>query len=82
MGYDSGSKQVINLSMDNQGGAFMGAGALTDDTASWSGDGYMAGQKVKVRESMTKVDPKKTTHKIEFDFGKGFQLAGEDICTK
>ena len=82
LGYDAGSKQITNVSVDNMGSISMGAGPMTGDTISWSGEGYMMGSKAKVRESMTKVSPKQVTHKFEVDMGKGFQPMGEDVCKR
>jgi hypothetical protein len=82
LGYDPATKQIINVSMDNTGAAYMGAGPIAGSVASWTGEGYMMGAKVKVRETMTKVDPKNVVHKFEVDMGKGFQAMGEDTCKK
>jgi hypothetical protein len=82
MGYDAGTKQITTVSVDNMGSASMGAGPISGNTASWSGESFMMGQKVKTRETMTKVDPKNITHKVEVDMGKGFQPMGEDVCKK
>jgi hypothetical protein len=82
MGYEPASKQVTNVAVDNTGAVSMGVGPLTATTASWSGEGYMMGKKVKTRETMTKDGPKQLTHKMEVDMGKGFQVMGEDVCKK
>jgi len=82
MGYDAGTKQVTNVTLDNMGSASMGAGPLAGNVASWTGEGFMMGQKVKTRETMTKVDAKNVTHKAEVDMGKGFVPMGEDVCKK
>jgi pyruvate/2-oxoglutarate dehydrogenase complex dihydrolipoamide acyltransferase (E2) component len=82
LGYESATKQITNVSVDNMGGISMGAGPLTGTMATWSGEGYMNGAKVKTRETMTKDGPKAVTHKFEVDMGKGFQLMGTDVCKK
>jgi hypothetical protein len=82
LGYEPASKQITNASVDNTGAISMGVGPLTATTASWSGDGYMMGKKVKTRETMIKDGPKQITHKMEVDMGKGFQFMGEDVCKK
>lgn len=82
LGYDTGSKQLVNVSVDSTGAASMGTGPISGASASWSGDGYMMGTKVKSRETMTKDSPKQVTHKLEIDMGKGFQPMGEDVCKK
>jgi hypothetical protein len=82
VGYESMSKQIISLGVDSMGTASMGMGPLSETSMSWTGDGYMMGQKVKLRETMTKVAPKQVTHTMEVDMGKGFQKMGEDVCKK
>ena len=82
LGYEPATKQIVNLSMDNTGAAYMGVGPIAGNVVSWSGDGYMGGSKIKIRESMTKTDPKNVVHKYEVDMGKGFQVMGEDLCKK
>jgi Protein of unknown function (DUF1579) len=82
LGYEPGTKQITNVSMDNTGAVYMGTGPLTEKTASWNAEGYMMGTKVKVRETMTKVGPKEVTHKFEVDMGKGYQPMGEDVCKR
>jgi hypothetical protein len=82
LGYEPGTKQIANLSMDNTGVFSMALGPLSATTASWTGDAYVMGKKVKSRESMTKDGPKQVTHKYEIDMGKGFQTMGTDICKK
>jgi hypothetical protein len=82
IGYEPGTKQVTSVSIDNMGAISMGVGPLNATTASWTGEGYMMGTKMKTRESFTKVGPKELSHKFEGDMGKGFQLMGEDVCKK
>jgi hypothetical protein len=40
------------------------------------------GMKTKVRETMTRKDPKTVEHTFEVDMGKGFMPIGTDICKK
>lgn len=82
MGYDPGTKQILNVSVDNTGGASLSAGPIEGNTATWTGDAYMMGMKVKVRESLSLKSAREATHKYEVDVGKGFQVMGEDICKK
>jgi len=82
LGYDQGSKQIINVSVDDTGSASMAAGPITANSATWSGEAYMMGSKVKVREVMTLKGPKEAYHKFEVDMGQGFQTMGEDTCQK
>jgi hypothetical protein len=82
LGFEPTSKQITNVSVDNTGGISMGAGPLSDTTASWTGEGFAMGTRVKIRETLTKDSPKKIKHKFEIDMGKGFQPMGEDDCKK
>ena len=42
----------------------------------------MMGQKVKMRETMSKKGDKEVEHTFEIDMGKGFQPMGTDSCKK
>ena len=59
-----------------------GAGKITDGVATYSGEAYMMGMKMKTRETMGAKGPKEGFHKLEIDLGKGFTLMGEDNCKK
>ena len=50
IGWDPGSQQVIVTGIDSTGGAAFGAGKITGDTATYTGEGYMMGAKTKTRE--------------------------------
>jgi hypothetical protein len=82
LGYEPGTRQIISLAVDSMGAASMALGPISGDAATWTGDSYMMGKKMKMRESITKVGPKELKHRYEADTGKGFQLWGEDICKK
>lgn len=82
IGYDEASTQVKSVGWDSMGNASVGAGTMTADTISYSGETTMMGHKMKFRETMTKTGPKALTHKFEADHGKGWQVMGEDTCTK
>lgn len=82
IGYEIGTKQAITVGVDNMGTASLGMGPLTASAVSWTGEGYMMGQKVKMRETITKVAPKQVTHTFEVDLGKGFVKMGDDVCKK
>lgn len=82
IGYEPASRQVVSVTLDNAGTIMMGAGRILGAVASWTGEGYMNGKKVKTRETFTKTGPKELTHKIEADLGKGFQVLAEDLCKK
>jgi hypothetical protein len=82
IGYDDNAKQVKSVGWDSMGGASMGTGTMTADTITWTGETMMMGQRMKIRDTMTKTGPKTATHKMEADQGKGFQVMAEDTCTK
>jgi hypothetical protein len=82
VGFDPGSAQVLVSAVDNTGGASFGTGKIEGDKVTYVSDGYMMGQKMKVREVMGKTAPKEAFHTMEVDMGKGFQLFGEDRCKK
>ncbi len=81
-GYDPTTKQVMSVSMDDAGGFVIERGVPKGDDMVMTGEGFMMGMKVKVRETMTKKGPKDVVHKMEVDMGKGYQLMGEDVCKK
>jgi hypothetical protein len=83
LGYDVAAKAPVNLTYDSMGTFVVehGPGA-TPDKLTFTGDGQMMGMKAKVRETMTKKDPKTVEHAFEVDMGKGFQPVGTDVCKK
>jgi hypothetical protein len=83
MGYEPVSKTALFMGADSMGGNVNAAGTgATPESVSFVGDGFMMGQKVKFRETMTRKSDKEVAHKSEVDMGKGFQLAFEDLCKK
>jgi hypothetical protein len=82
LGYEMGSRQVVTVGVDSMGTISMGMGPLSETTATWTGEGYMMGQKVKMRETITKTAPKQVSHSFEVDLGKGFTKMGDDVCKK
>lgn len=82
MGYDAGTKHVILTGIDSSGGASLETGPIEGDSVTATGDGYLMGSKVKVRETMAKKGPKEMVHTFEVDMGHGFQMLGEDTCKK
>lgn len=82
IGFDPGSNQLIVVGHDSMGSATFGSGPISGDTAVVTEEGFMMGNKVKLRETMTKKGPKEVYHKYEMDMGKGFQALGEDTCKK
>ena len=83
MGYDTGSKKFILAQMDSMGSFLTETSAgFQGDTITWAGEGYMMGQKLKIREKMIKKSDKEVVHTMEADMGKGFMVMGEDTCKK
>ena len=82
IGWDPGSQQIIVTGIDNAGGLGTGAGKITGDSVTYTGEQYMMGMKMKTRETMASKGPKEAFHKIEIDMGKGFMPMGEDTCKK
>jgi Protein of unknown function (DUF1579) len=80
--YQPEAKTFVMTSHDDMGGAGLATSpGFSGDSIAFTGDAYMMGQKVKVRDTMTKGD-KTLSHKMEVDMGKGFQLMGEDSCKR
>ena len=82
IGWDPGTQQVIVTGVDSTGGMGQGAGKIADGVATYTGEAYMMGMKMKTRETMGAKSPKEGFHKLEIDMGKGFMLMGEDNCKK
>lgn len=80
--HDDTNKMLTQISWDNMGGASMGTGSISGESMTWTGEGVNIGQKMKTRDTMTKTSAKTITHKFEADMGKGWQVMGEDSCTK
>jgi hypothetical protein len=83
MGYDAGAKSAVNVNYDNWGGySIEMAPGATADLVTFTGEGHTMGMKTKVRETMTRKDPKTVEHTFEIDMGKGFMPVGTDVCKK
>jgi hypothetical protein len=82
IGWDPGQQQIIVAGVDSTGGLGTGAGKIADGAATYTGESYMMGMKLKTRETMGTKSPKEGFHKLEIDMGKGFALMGEDTCKK
>jgi len=81
--YQPAAKMFAITASDDMGGAaYETSTGFAGDTITFVGEGFMMGQKVKIRETMTRGPDKGTTHKYEADMGKGFQLMGEDTCKR
>jgi hypothetical protein len=82
IGYQPGAKLFTMTSSDDTGGGeYVTSTGFQGDVITFTGEGYMMGQKVKMRETMSK-NGKDAGHKAEADMGKGFQLMGEDTCKR
>jgi hypothetical protein len=83
LGYDAASKTALFMAADSMGGNVNASGSgATGDSVTFTGEGFMMGQKVKYRETMTHRSDKEVEHKSELDTGKGFQLFADDVCKK
>ena len=71
MNYDSTGNYAVEHATD-----------ATADKITFVGDGSMVGKKVKVRETMTRKDPKNVEHTFEVDMGKGFTSIAVNLCKK
>ena len=80
LGHDG--KQVLTTNVDAMGGMASGTGVVSGDTITLNDEGFMMGNKVKMRETIEKKGDKEVLHKFEADMGKGFQPMGEDVCKK
>jgi hypothetical protein len=75
-------KTLVSTNMDSMGNASFTSGPLGPEGGTTTGDGYMMGTKVKLRETVQKKGDKEMNHKVEVDAGKGFMVAVEDNCKK
>lgn len=81
--YQPGVKIFTLTSSNDMGGAtFQTAPSMEGEVLAFSGEAYVMGQKIKVRETITRAAPKGASHKFEADMGSGFQSMGEDVCTR
>jgi hypothetical protein len=83
LGYDAASKTALFMAADSMGGNVNAAATgATGESVSFVGDGYMNGQKVKMKQTMSRKSDKEVEHSIEVDTGKGFQSFIKDECKK
>jgi len=75
-------KTLVSTNMDSMGNTSFTSGPLGPDGGTTTGEGFMMGAKVKLRETVQKKGDKELYHKVEVDSGKGFALAAEDNCKK
>jgi hypothetical protein len=83
LGYQPGAHLFTLTAVDTAGATELATSpGFEGDTITFTGQTYMNGLAVKVRESMTKRGAKEVLHKIEIDGGKGLQPVGEDTCKR
>lgn len=83
LGYEPSTKSAVNVTFDSTGAAAIETAAgATPELVTFLGEGYMAGKKVKMRETMTHKTANEVEHTSEVDMGMGFQKMGSDICKK
>jgi hypothetical protein len=82
IGFDNAARQLVTANVDNMGGSSHGTGSIADTALTWTGEGFMNGKKVKMRDTLTKSGPRQLTHVFEVDMGMGLQKIGENLCTK
>jgi len=81
VGYDKGSGDLTFTSIDSMGGTTLESGKPEADTVTTTGEGYMMGKKVKIRETLWHKD-KTGGHSAEVDMGHGWVQLGKDECKK
>jgi hypothetical protein len=73
----------VVIGYDDMGGALSETSpGFVGNTITFVGDGFMLGQQVQARETMTRVPDDGLIHTHEVDFGDGFQLINEDTCRR
>ncbi len=83
LGYNPQTQQTTMTTFDSTGGMMHATGSgMQGDTLTFTGEGTHGGQKVKVRETMTKKSDKEITNRVEVDSGQGFQQVMEQTCKK
>lgn len=83
LGYNPNTKQTTMTNFDSSGGMVQSTGTgIQGDTLTFTGEGTHGGQKVKVRETMTKKGDKEVTRRVEVDSGQGYQPVVEETCKK
>jgi hypothetical protein len=85
IGYQPAAHVFTVTSVDSSGFTELATSpGFEGETITFSGQAYMGGRTVKVRESMTRRGAKEIGHKLEaeIDPGKGLQVIGEDSCKR
>ena len=81
VGYDKGAGDITFTSIDSMGGTTLESGKPEADAVTTTGEGFMMGKKVKVRETLWHKD-KAGGHTAEVDMGHGWVQFGKDDCKK
>jgi hypothetical protein len=81
IGYAKVPEEFTMTAIDSMGGTSKSSGKLEGDTVTFTGEAFMMGQKVKVRETLWHKD-KAGGHTMEVDMGKGWMPFGKDECKK
>jgi len=81
VGYDQGAGEITLTSIDSLGGTTLESGKPEADTVTTTGEGFMMGKKVKIRETLWHKD-KTGGHTAEVDMGHGWVQLGKDECKK
>ena len=71
--------EITFTSVDSMGGSTLESGKPEADSVTTTGEGYMMGHKVKIRETLWHKD-KTGGHNAEMDMGKGWMSMGKDEC--
>jgi hypothetical protein len=77
----NGAGEMTFTSVDSMGGSSLESGKPEADTLTTTGEGFMMGQKVKIRETLWHKD-KAGGHTAEADMGKGWVKMGTEECKK
>ncbi len=81
VGYDKGAGELTFTSVDSLGGTSLESGKPEADSVTTTGEAFMMGHKVKVRETLWHKD-KTGGHSAEVDMGKGWMPMSKDECKK
>jgi hypothetical protein len=83
MTYDTGLKQYVMLWIDSMGAwAQNMSTGWKGDTMVFEGEGHMAGQAMKGRDTFSKSGPTSMKHTMEMEMGGKWMAMGEETCTK
>ena len=86
-GYDPTTKKLMRMDWDSMGGAaHLSSPGWEGDVLTFTGEGMMMGQKMKLRHTMTKKGDKEFTSVFEYAPatapGGTYSKMGEDVCKK